>query len=247
MKKNKYIILSAVILLSGFVAGVLGHFYKTKPNVSASVPAAINETQWQERHRIKIQEMEQGTNEMLLIGDSIMYGWETHKDICEKYFGTWTPLNLGFYGDQTQNVLWRLNNMPLHKVKPKYAVVLIGTNNVGWTNSMSPENTAEGIRAIVKILHDACPQMRIIVLKIFPRSRHFGFLQKRIDRLNKILPSVLHGMENVTVTDINSGFLNTDGSLKKEFFADPIHLNSAGYDYWGRAMQRELRQHEDAK
>ena len=41
-------------------------------------------------------------------------------------------INLGFGGDLTQHVLWRLEQMPKLKKAPKGAVILIGTNNVCW-------------------------------------------------------------------------------------------------------------------
>jgi beta-glucosidase len=184
-----------------------------------------------------MMQMNEGKSKLLLIGDSIMLGWEYHKELCEMYFGDYQPLNLGFDGDQTQNVLWHLDHLPLNRIQPKVALVLIGTNNVGFSNGMSADETSEGIKRIAEKLQTSFPAMQILVLKVFPRDYYpESFLRKRIDVLNERLTETLNGMSNVHLVDINSGLLDEKGALRRELFADHIHLNEAGYDYWGKTI-----------
>ena len=81
------------------------------------------------------------------------------------------PLILGISGDQTQHLLWRLQNGHLH---PEYAedpdalfVVLIGTNNLGAGELPGP--TADGIIAVLQYLLDHT-QGNIIYLEVLPRG-----------------------------------------------------------------------------
>src|SRR5204863_5755 len=50
----------------------------------------------------------------------------------QNFFG-WNAADFGWGADQTQNILWRLENGELDGVNPKVVVLLAGTNNVGNT------------------------------------------------------------------------------------------------------------------
>ena len=68
---------------------------------------------------------------MIFIGDSITQGWEGNgKKAWKEYFAAFKPVNLGIGGDQTGHVLWRMTDgKELVDLKPKAAVIMIGTNN----------------------------------------------------------------------------------------------------------------------
>ncbi|MDR2757592.1 MAG: GDSL-type esterase/lipase family protein [Planctomycetaceae bacterium] len=105
-----------------------------------------------------------------MIGDSITHGWDNKgKTVWDSYYGHRKPINLGFSGDRTEHVLWRLEHLPLDKISPKAAVLMIGTNNIGH-NSSSPKDAADGIKAIVEKLEKQYPALKIIVLNVFPRD-----------------------------------------------------------------------------
>src|SRR6478736_8858440 len=75
-----------------------------------------------------------GPCDVVFIGDSITQGWEGNppnggKNVWEKYYGKRKCLNFGVGGDRTQHVLWRFDNGQLDGLKPKAAVLMIGTNN----------------------------------------------------------------------------------------------------------------------
>ena len=86
---------------------------------------------------------------MIFLGDSITHGWEGQK-AWKEYFGAFKPVNLGIGGDQTGHVLWRITDgKELDNLKPKAAVIMIGTNNTGGHTA---EQIAGGIKAIVEEL-----------------------------------------------------------------------------------------------
>jgi beta-glucosidase len=192
---------------------------------------------WIKRQTENVEQMNKGNIELLLIGDSITHAWDHHRELYEKFFGTYKPINLGFSGDQTAHVLWRLDHLPLDKITPKAAMIMIGTNNIGHKDGSTPQETAEGIVAIVKKLKTQYPKLQIIVLKVFPRDeKPDGEYRKKVNEINAVLPSMLKGMKNVYLLDINAGFLDKDGVLPKAIMNDFLHPGKEGYGHWGNAV-----------
>ena len=105
------------------------------------------------------QRVKQGKVDLLMIGDSITHGWEgAGKEVWQKFYAKRNAVNLGISGDQTQHVLWRLENGNLDGIQPKLAVLMIGTNNAAGGN---PQEIAAGVRAIVERLRAKLPQTKI--------------------------------------------------------------------------------------
>jgi len=192
---------------------------------------------WVKRQAENVEKMEKGDIELLLIGDSITHGWDGQKELYDKTFGPYKPINMGFGGDQTANVLWRLDHLPLDKISPKAAMLLIGTNNIGHSDGSTPKEAAEGIAAIVKKLQKQYPKLQIIVLKVFPRDeKPDGEYRKKVNEINAALPALLKRLNNVSLVDINAGFLDKDGTLPKSIMGDFLHPGKEGYEYWAKAV-----------
>jgi lysophospholipase L1-like esterase len=121
------------------------------------------------RHQDFLKRIEQskGSGDVIFLGDSITHGWEGQK-AWQEYFGSFKPVNLGIGGDQTGHVLWRITDgHELDSLKPKAAVIMIGTNNTGGHTA---EQIAGGIKAIVEELKKQKPNIKILVLGVFPRG-----------------------------------------------------------------------------
>ena len=121
------------------------------------------------RHQEFLKRIEQskGAGNVIFLGDSITHGWEGQK-AWQEHFGSFQPVNLGIGGDQTGHVLWRITDgHELDNLKPKAAVIMIGTNNTG---GHSAEQIAGGIKAIVEELKKQKPGIKILVLGVFPRG-----------------------------------------------------------------------------
>ena len=66
---------------------------------------------WKDRHEEKRALAEQGDWELVFLGDSITHGWEGNgQTTWDKYYGDRKAINLGFGGDRTEHVLWRLDH-----------------------------------------------------------------------------------------------------------------------------------------
>jgi beta-glucosidase len=113
---------------------------------------------------------------------------------------------------------------------------MIGTNNTG-NRANTPWMIADGVRAIVERLHKSYPELKIVVLNVFPRSeKKDDWLRHRVEEVNLCLPSFLGGKPNITIIDINNVFLTEDGTLPKEIMSDFLHPGTKGYELWGEKL-----------
>lgn len=202
------------------------------------VPAdKMNVEWWKARHEANCARIAQGNVDLLLIGDSITHGWDgAGKEIQEYFYGDRSYVNMGFGGDQTQHVLWRLENAPMDKIQPKAAVLLIGINNLWgeWPNC--EENVALGIKACVDKLQSLYPEIKILVLDIFMAQQPDSGCRTRAAGTNARLPEIFKDYKNVQILDINDLWLGADGVIPKELMGDLVHPTRAGYILWGNRV-----------
>ena len=206
---------------------------------SATEPAHRGETGfWADRHKLFLDRVKPGDAELLFIGDSITQGWEgAGKDVWKRFYGERHAVNLGIGGDRTQHVLWRLDHGEIDGIKPKAAVIMIGTNNMS-TNS--PEEIAEGVKLIVGRIQKKQPQTKILLLAIFPRAaKSDDPIRAKVKETNVLLSKLDDG-KTVKFMDIGNNFLEADGSLAKEIMPDFLHLSPKGYRIWADAIEPTL-------
>lgn len=181
---------------------------------------------------------QEGTAQLVFLGDSITAGWNGKKEIWDKAFGAYKPANFGIGGDRTQHVLWRITHGELDGIKPKAVVLMIGTNNSG---SDPAEGIAKGVTAIVETIRAKQPQAKILLLAVFPRgekpSPNPG--REKLAKVNEIIAK-LHDGQNIHFLDIGAKFLQPDGSISKEIMPDFLHLSAAGYQIWADAISPKL-------
>lgn len=140
------------------------------------------------RHKEFLKRIEQskGAGDVIFLGDSITHGWEG-QSAWQEHFGSFNPVNLGIGGDQTGHVLWRITEgRELDQLKPKAAVIMIGTNNTG---SHSAEQIAGGIKAIVEELKRQKPEIKILVLGVFPRGGG-GDAERSLEQITASVQSI---------------------------------------------------------
>jgi lysophospholipase L1-like esterase len=155
---------TCALVLSLSVPGLAAEGKSDKDN-----PAAKKLDRDVPRHKefLKRIEKSNGDGDVIFLGDSITQGWEGQK-AWKAHFGDFKPVNLGIGGDQTGHVLWRITDgHELDNLKPKAAVIMIGTNNTGGHTA---EQIAGGIKAIVEELKKQKPEIKVLVLGVFPRG-----------------------------------------------------------------------------
>jgi hypothetical protein len=188
---------------------------------------------------------------LLFLGDSITAGWanaaRTH--IWEAYYGKYQPANFGIGGDQTQHVIWRIENGELEGITPKVTVLMLGTNNTGATGHTADEIVAAD-KKIIELIRAKIPGTKVLLLAIFPRGARKDNAGKITDEViadaarrtaiinaaNAELAKLDDG-KNVRFLDINSVFLGQDGKIPFSIMPDQLHPNTAGYQLWADAMK----------
>ncbi len=197
---------------------------------------------WMKRHQQKLADLKkQGKVDLLMIGDSITHGWEGRgKATWEQYYKKRNAFNIGFSGDRTENVLWRMDHGAIDGISPKLAVLMIGTNNTG--HRFDPAlATANGIQAIVNKLKKKLPKTKVLILGIFPReAKADGKQRQRNAEINKIISTYADG-KMVHYLNINKHFLDDNGVLTREVMPDLLHPHEKGYDIWAKAMEPTIK------
>jgi lysophospholipase L1-like esterase len=218
---------------------IIAHAAEARDN-TATAPAP-RDPKWVQRHEGFVKIAKQGDVDLLFLGDSITDGWRGGgKAVWEKNYAPLKAANFGIGGDRTQHVLWRMQNGELDGIKPKLAVLMIGTNNLG---SNSDEEIVDGIKAIVAELHKRTPETKLLLLGIFPRAMKADDPNRaRIKHINSIIAGLDDGGKTINYLDIGDKFLEADGTLPKSIMPDALHPNAKGYEIWADAIAMPVQE-----
>ena len=205
---------------------------------ATTTPVPREDQPWKNRQEQINARAKEGDVNLLFIGDSITQGWMgAGKDVWQKYYGERKAMNAGIGGDRTQHVLYRLDHGNIDGIKPKLAVIMIGTNNSGTDSS---DDIAAGIKAIVEKLRAKLPETKILLLGIFPRGADPSDPKRQVNiAANEIAKNIEDG-KNVFYLDISKKFLNEDGTLSKEIMPDLLHLSPKGYEIWAESIEPKV-------
>ena len=203
MNTRNLIVLAALFLSNGIFCGVFGE----KPSTVIPVPSLLKKFM-PKLHQEKLREAKNNKVDFVMIGDSITHSWSKYPGVFE---GS-NLLNLGFPGDRTQNVLWRIENGALDGISPKIVTLMIGTNNMHDTKKAypadKPEDIFTGIKAIVAEVRTRLPKSKLVIFSVFPRKP--GSENDRAKAVNEMLPQLADG-KFVSHIDLNRFFTKENG------------------------------------
>ena len=201
-------------------------------------------------HSQLLRKAKQGETDVYFEGDSIARRWgatdypELLANWKQNFFG-WNAADFGWGADQTQNILWRLENGELDGVNPKVVVLLAGTNNVSNTSvhgdaETRAEDVTRGIQAIVRLLQTKAPAATIIVTALFPRNDNMSFMPV-IDRINSNLSKIADGRK-IRYLNINDKLADRNGRLFDGMMnaRDKLHPTVKAYQIWDDALKPVL-------
>ena len=227
--------------------------------VLAATPIARNDLSWwRQRHEAKLRELAETKPQLIFLGDSITQDWELSgpeewRDFApawRRFYGDRRAVNLGFKGDTTASLLWRIRNGDVAGIAPKAAVVLIGANNLGKLH-WSAEDTIAGIDTILDELRKRLPQTKILLLGVLPSERS-AWISETTAQINRMLAARYsaprHGEDrSVSFLDLTALFMR-NGKLNRELFLDPrltppdppLHPTAQGQVLMAKAMEPVL-------
>ena len=187
----------------------------------------------------RVAELKGKPVDIVFIGDSITDGWtamptprwdEVGGEIWPKHYAGRNALNFGLGSDRTEHVLWRLENMDVKEMRPKVAVVMIGTNNTIDT----PEHIAAGVKSVVEKTREVFGGPKVILVSILPNKRAGALMAEA----NGLIEKIADGKE-VVWFDLASK-MPADGDGWKGIGKDKLHLSPEGYEIWASEMEPVL-------
>ncbi|WAJ72423.1 GDSL-type esterase/lipase family protein [Catenovulum adriaticum] len=198
---------------------------------------------WAKRHQQKLDEAQQSDPDLILIGDSITHGWEnTGKSVWKTHFSDINSLNLGFSGDRTENVIWRLQHGEVDNLTPELTVIMIGTNNTGHRLD-KPEYIKNGVAKIVELLKQKIPHSPILLLAIFPRSAQPNDVERQNNEITNQLLKNLANQQGILFANFNDAFLDENEVLSTTIMPDLLHPNKQGYEIWAQQLKPYISQY----
>ncbi len=224
----------------------------------STVPLSRLETAWwRTRHQDKLAEIAALTRsgghvDLVWLGDSITQDWELagpaewqeFAPVWRHFYGDRHALNLGFKGDTTAHLLWRMQNGELDGLTPKAVVILIGANNMGRVHWTAPQTVA-GISAVVDEAHRRLPAARIILLGVLPSIRS-NYVTRTTARVNHALAEryPAGALPWLIFVDATPLFLH-EGQVDRTQFLDdqltppdpPLHPNPAAQAHVAQTIE----------
>lgn len=217
----------------------------------AVVAVGKSDAWWKQRRDAITANAKKGDVALVFMGDSITQGWEgAGKDVWAKTYGPRKSLNCGIGGDQTQHLLYRIQNgnvegldKPIREgaATPKLVVMMIGTNNSN-KDDFTPAQIAEGVKACLDATRAKLPDAHVLLLGIFPRGEHNNPQRDKLAATNAILKTYADET-HITYLDIGDKFLQPDGSISKEIMPDFLHLSPKGYQIWADAIEPQVKKY----
>ena len=222
----------------------------------AAIPSSRLDTPWwRERHEAKLAEIRGRRIDLVWLGDSITQDWEKTgpepwRDFApawQRFYGDRNAVNLGFIGDNTGHLLWRMQNGELDGIRPKAVVILIGANNMGRVRWPAPESVI-GIEAVVDECRRRLPGARILLLSVLPAIRS-QYATHATAAINAALAARYGGggVPGVTWMDVTNLFMR-DGQVDRTQFLDdnlrppapPLHPTAQAQERMAEAIEPTL-------
>jgi lysophospholipase L1-like esterase len=203
---------------------------------------------WRQRLNNKQAELLERHPALVFYGDSITQDWERHGPFpglqfipgWQRFYGDRNAVNLGFSGDTTANLLWRIEHGEATDIAPKVAVILIGANNLGYLH-WSTDDTVMGIDAIVNELRHRLPTTKLLLLGILPSDRSDWTTETTL-AINRRLAKEYARDGAVTFLDVGHVFMR-NGKVDRDLFLDleaPLHPTAQGQALMAAAMEPTL-------
>lgn len=242
------------LVLFGLAASLLMPVVGSARTILAAAPIGrMDLPWWRARHEAKLKEIAAAKPELIFLGDSITQDWEdagppewrNFVPVWQRFYGDRHAVNLGFKGDTTASLIWRIRNGEVAGIAPKAAVILIGANNLGRVH-WSAEATVDGIDTIITELHRRLPTTKLLLLGVLPSERS-AWITETTDQINRMLAQRYKDDHSVSFLDLTALFMR-NGKLNRALFLDPqltppdppLHPSAQGQAIMAKAMEPVL-------
>lgn len=228
---------------------------QARPPLAATPISRMNVPWWRERHAAKLAEIRRGPVDLVFLGDSITQNWEKSgppawqdfHPVWERFYGRRNAVNLGFAGDATSHLLWRLTHGEIDGIAPKAAVILIGANNLGRLHWPAADDVA-GIDAVVAETRRRLRHTHLVLLGILPSARSDWATETTLEVNRALAARYGNGaVAGLTFLDIGGVFMR-GGVLDRSLYYDPLlqppepplHPTAQGQERMAEAIEPTL-------
>ncbi len=185
--------------------------------------------EWRRRHKEILTTNKTNPPRSVIFGNSITHFWggettgpqKRGADSWDKFMEVKGFRNMGYGWDKIENVLWRIYHDELDGYIAENIVVMIGTNNLGDTDS---KNIVEGINFLMTAIRERQPDAILKVSGILPRRNQETLV-------NSINSKIKEMSTNEGYQFCNPGIklLQDNGTINESLFSDGLHPNEKGY------------------
>lgn len=189
----------------------------------------VNAYEWRQRHNDILHYVDSVKPRKVVIGNSIVHYWggepghrkKNGAKAWSKFMAPEGFANLGYGWDRIENALWRVHHGELDGYDAEEVVIMIGTNNCGFS-------TKEEIVSGIELLSDAAsahqPHARIKVIGILPRRGK----EQWVNDVNQAIKEMVI-RKGYTFANPGKNLLLPDGKIDESLFNDGLHPNDKGY------------------
>lgn len=200
-------------------------------------PVLIGPAKWEKEIR-KFEEADAQSpppkDAILFVGSSSIRLWKTNES-----FPDHATINRGFGGSQLGDSLHFADRIIL-KYSPRVVVIYAGENDLAAKTPKTPDEIVAAFEQMVKKIHEALPNTRIIYLSIKPSPKRFHLAQN-IRIVNRRIEHLAADDDQLIFLDVHTPMLDIDGRPRAELFvADNIHMNPTGYALWNQLLDPYL-------
>jgi platelet-activating factor acetylhydrolase IB subunit beta/gamma len=188
------------------------------------------DSRWMSIHNLHVHHARNNDSEIVFVGDTIFQQLSI-SPIWSKVFAPMHAVNFSIAGDETQNVLWRVQNWKIDSdtegMNPKVIIVHVGTENY----RSSEDEVAQGIVAIMWKLNKLHPSSKLLFLGLLPRGETHNRLREKNDEVNRQVQSLLRDIPNTLFIDVDDlDFIEPDGKIPAHEMYDFLHPTTQGFD-----------------
>ena len=177
--------------------------------------------------------------DLVFVGDSITQGWDSPwagKPVLDELSKTYRILTLGYGGDMTEHVIWRLSNGELEGYRAKLFMLLIGTNNAG--NGDRPEQVRDGVKKILALIREKHPESKILLMGVFPcKEETTEYSRVKGKMIRELVRPLADEGDDIRWLDIGKRLTRPDSTISPEMMKDFLHPGTRGYEIWAEAAR----------
>ena len=111
------------------------HLHKYRETPSTTPKMRLSKQGWIQEHLHHLDQITMNKPSVIIIGDSIIYGFKCYQHVSNNYFGN-KALNCGTRGEKVENILYKINQ----SIIPHHTITVV---IICWTNNLDQDNLSD--------------------------------------------------------------------------------------------------------